>query len=83
MLFPVQGTHILETAYYLPVFNTLIKNWFDKGRRSHFTSFLNWSKSLHSFCLHQDIQVMNHMLFFSMLFPVCVCVPFILELEIT
>ena len=25
MLFPVQGAHILETAYFLPVFNILIK----------------------------------------------------------
>ena len=49
MLFPVHGTHILETAYCLPVFNILIKNSSDKGRGSRFTSFLGWSKSLHGF----------------------------------
>ena len=47
MLFPVQGAHILETAYYLPVF--LIKNSYNEGCSSHFASFLDWSKNLHSF----------------------------------
>jgi len=46
-LFPVQGTHILETAYCLPVVNILIKNSSDEGHGSHFVSFLDWSKSLH------------------------------------
>ena len=30
MLFPVQRTYILETAYYLPVFNILIRNSSDE-----------------------------------------------------
>ena len=40
MLLPVKGTHILETAYCLPVFNILIKNSSDKGHGSRFASFL-------------------------------------------
>jgi len=31
MLFPVQGTHILKTAYCLPVFNILIKTCLTRG----------------------------------------------------
>ena len=45
MLFPVQGTHLLEIAYIL------IKNSSDKGHGIHFASFLDWSKSP---CLRQD-----------------------------
>ena len=74
-----QSTHILETAYFLPVFNVLITNSSDKGRSSCFVYFLTGVRAYTVFSLSGQLQTMNHMLFvlfFSMLFPVCVCLSY-------
>ena len=52
MLFPVQGTHIVETAYYLPVFNILIKTPPMRGMAAvllHFSTGVRAYMVLHTF----------------------------------
>jgi len=59
MLFPVQGTHILEAAYYLPMFNILIKTCLTRGVAA---VLLQFSTGVRAYTVFPLPQAMNQWL---------------------